>query len=52
MDEAERWLRENDPEYATTSEAWRDLRGGRYEPPAEEEPSGLATDLNDEEEDE
>ena len=45
MDAAEAWLRENDPEYARTSEAWKHVTTGEYVPPAQEIPVGDARDI-------
>ena len=44
-DAAERWLRENDPDYAESRKGWKHLRGEDCPPPAQEIPWG--DDLED-----
>jgi hypothetical protein len=42
MDAATAWLKEHDPEYATSRLAWKDLDDdGAYQTPAQEIPAGL-----------
>lgn len=42
MDAATAWLKEHDPDYATTRAAWKDLDDdGAYQTPAQEIPAGL-----------
>ena len=46
VDDAERWLYVNDPEYQRTSEAWKHVRTGVYVTPAQEVPFGDMRDID------
>ena len=41
MDEAELWLRDNDPDYDRASRDWRHVSTGEYKAPRQEVPIGL-----------
>jgi hypothetical protein len=41
MDDAERWLRDNDPDYDRASRDWRHVKTGEYKTPRQEVPVGL-----------
>jgi hypothetical protein len=47
MDDAERWLSLNDPEYRESSGDWKDVKSRVYRTPRQEVPWGGSEDLSD-----
>lgn len=45
MDDAERWLQDNDPNYSTSVSRWKNVKSGIYRIPRQEIPWGNAQDL-------
>lgn len=46
MDDAERWLYVNDPDYARASKDWKHVKTGTYVGPSQEIPVGGDTELD------